>query len=175
MKTHVQQALFWRVSVTRDSRYEITSLTERDLPAAAVIHRDCFPRQKHSQQWLACALKAYPRNWVYLAKRDGNVLAYMIWAQKSGFRQDVILELEQIAVSPDYQNQGIACELIQRSLLSVKEQLATRGASINVIIVSTRADNHAQRLYRKALGAEVVASVSGLFAVDEVYMLAKSP
>ncbi|WP_417579291.1 hypothetical protein [Nitrincola sp.] len=41
------------------------------------------------------------------------------------------------------------------------------------IVVTTRADNHAQRLYRKVLGAEIEASISGLYSADEVIMVAR--
>jgi hypothetical protein len=35
--------------------------------------------------------------------------------------------------------------------------------------------NAAQRLYHKALGAEVAATVSSLYSGDEVFMLARQP
>jgi hypothetical protein len=53
-------------------------------------------------------------------------------------------------------------------------QLSSLGSKVKHVIVSTRADNHAQSIYRKALGAEVEATISNLFSADEVYMVARN-
>lgn len=39
----------------------------------------------------------------------------------------------------------------------------------------TRSDNQAQRLYRKALRAEVVAIIPSLFPADKAMMIARDP
>jgi ribosomal protein S18 acetylase RimI-like enzyme len=84
------------------------------------------------------------------------------------------VELEQIAVHPDFQKKGIGTLLITESLPEVASKIAERGAVLKHIIVNTRSDNYAQKLYQKTLGAEVVAKVSGIFTADEVYMVAKN-
>jgi ribosomal protein S18 acetylase RimI-like enzyme len=83
--------------------------------------------------------------------------------------------LEQIAVAPSEQRQGIGEALIRQSLPDVAVQLAERGATLNAVLVSTRTDNQAQRLYRKALGAEVEATIPSLYSADEVIMVARDP
>ena len=40
--------------------------------------------------------------------------------------------------------------------------------------VSTRADNHAQSLYKKVLGAKNEATIKNLFSVDGVYMVVRN-
>lgn len=40
------------------------------------------------------------------------------------------------------------------------------------IVVTTKTDNHAQRRYRSASGAEVEAVLSDLYPADEVIMIA---
>jgi hypothetical protein len=40
--------------------------------------------------------------------------------------------------------------------------------------VTTRTDNHAQRLYRKALGATPEAVIQDLYSADEVIMVARN-
>lgn len=102
-----------------------------------------------------------------------QTLGYIIWSQKSGFRPEAVMELEQIAIHPKHQNKGIAQWLIRESLEQVKAELLTAGSHIKHVLVSTRADNHAQHLYRKVLGAEVEATINGLFSGDEVYMVAR--
>ena len=85
-----------------------------------------------------------------------------------------MLELEQIAVHPNFHGQGIGSLLIRDSLPLVKAQLAERGATLKHIIVTTRADNDAQRLYRKELGAEIEATITNLYSADEVFMIARN-
>jgi hypothetical protein len=40
-------------------------------------------------------------------------------------------------------------------------------------VVTTRADNDAQALYRTTLGAEVEAVIKNLYSADEVFMAAR--
>lgn len=151
----------------------IRPLQKNDINTAAAIHAEAFPRQKNSVQWLACALRAYPRNLCYVVEVDSEIVGYIIWAQKSGFRHDTVLELEQIAVLKNWQNKGLGQSLIEQSLIQIKAQLALNDACVKTILISTRIDNHAQQLYRKVLGAEVEATISGLYSADEVLMIAR--
>ena len=41
-------------------------------------------------------------------------------------------------------------------------------------MVTTRADNAAQRLYKRVLGAEVEATITNLYSADEVIMIARN-
>lgn len=153
----------------------IRKYSECDLDAAAAIHCASFPRQLLSHQWIACNARAYPRARLYVADADHQVLGFILWSEKSGFRAQVVLELEQIAVAPQHRRQGVGEALIRRSLPAVVKELSARSATLKAVLVSTRADNAAQQLYRKALGAEVAASVSSLYSGDEVFMVAPPP
>jgi len=97
-----------------------------DLDLASRIHREAFSRQKESYQWLKCNLNAFPRFLSFVAQIDNTLAGYIIWAQKSGFRKDVVLELEQIAISKN----GVGSKLIQESLPLVREQLDKMGSSL---------------------------------------------
>jgi len=151
----------------------VRSMREDDLAEAAMIHTNAFPRQRHSKAWLSCTLKAAPRTLCFVIEQGHQIQGYIIWAQKSGFRPEAVVELEQIAIDPSQQNRGLGQLLIEQSLQQVKEQLGSVGSSVKLILVSTRADNHAQSIYRKVLGAEVEATISNLFSGDEVYMVAR--
>jgi ribosomal protein S18 acetylase RimI-like enzyme len=152
---------------------KIRIIEENDLDKVALVHAAAFPRQGHSKEWLLCTTRAFPRMLCYMVEQGSQVLGYIIWAQKSGFRPEAVIELEQIAIYPDQQNKGIGQLLIRQSLQQVKTQLLITGSSVKHVLVSTRADNHAQKLYRKVLGAEVEATISNLFSADEVYMVAR--
>lgn len=145
-----------------------------DLSAVAKVHNATFSRQKHSQEWVCCNFNAFPRIRYYLAEVDKIVVGYIQWIEKSGFRQEVILELEQIAVLPTFQRQGIGTDLIIQSLRNVKKELEHRQATIKHILVTTRFDNSAQKLYAQTLNAKPEAVLKNLFSADEVIMISRN-
>lgn len=153
----------------------IRPLQQQDIENTARVHKAAFVRQELSNEWIRSNSKAFPRVLYYVAEnQDNEILGYIHWSQKSGFRREVVLELEQLAVIPQYHGKGIGTKLIKESLPQVNCQLATRGAVIKHIIVTTRSDNHAQKLYQKTIGAEVEATISNLYSADEVLMVARN-
>lgn len=152
---------------------QIRPMTLEDIASAADVHRAAFPRQDHSLEWIQCNFNAYPRMQYFVAAEEGEVVGFIHWSQKSGLRRQAVLELEQIGVSPERQGRGIGTQLILKSLPHVARQLAGRGAVIKHIVVTTRCDNAAQRLYSSALGAEPAAIIHNLYSADEVFMIAR--
>lgn len=153
----------------------IRAMIEQDLSDVAKIHKEAFLRQQHSEQWISCNFKAYPRIRLFVAEDDGMLVGYVQWAEKSGFRKEVVLELEQIAVLQTQQKRGVGSSLISESLNMVKAELSQRNASIKNILVSTRTDNEAQNLYKKVLNAQSEVIIPNLFSADEVLMIARNP
>lgn len=152
----------------------IRRLADADLDAAAEVHARAFPRQQRSREWMECNARAFPRTQLFVAE-DGDVIGYALWTHKAGFRAEAVLELEQIAVAPAHRGRGVGQALIRQSLGAVVAHLAERGARLQSVLVTTRADNAAQRLYRRVLGAEAEATVAGLYSADEVLMVARDP
>ena len=152
----------------------IRKMIEGDVELVAEVHRKAFPRQLDSAKWIECNFRAYPRMQYFVAEKDSRIVGFIHWTQKSGFRLQVVLELEQIAVLPEEQNQGIGRKLIEESVPMVSEQLNKRGAAIKHFIVTTRADNFAQKLYRNSLGAEIESTITDLYSADEVFMVARN-
>ena len=145
-----------------------------DLLNASLVHKEAFVRQKLSYEWIECNLNAFPRFLSFVAELEDSLVGYIIWSQKSGFRSEAVLELEQIAVLPKHHGRGIGKDLIEKSLPFVKNQLAKQDSILKHIIVNTRADNYAQKLYRNTLGAEVEATIANLYSADEVFMVARN-
>lgn len=145
-----------------------------DLNGATEVHKLAFVRQQRSYEWLACNLNAFPRILCFIAENEHGIVGYISWIQKSGFRPEVVLELEQLAVSPHHQGKGIGRRLIMDSLPLIKKQLAKDGSRLKHILVTTRADNFAQQLYKSTLGAEVETTISQLYSADEVLMIARN-
>ncbi|PSJ48192.1 N-acetyltransferase [Zobellella endophytica] len=149
-------------------------MTRADLDGAARVHQMAFPRQRRSRLWLECNLNGFPRMLPYVAVAD-FCLGYVLWVQKSGFRPEAVLELDQLAVLPEARSRGIGRRLLEESLAGVRLVLAEQQSVLKSVLVSTRADNDAQRLYQAALGARVEAVISGLYSADEVLMVARTP
>jgi len=146
-----------------------------DLNETSEVHKAAFIRQKMSYEWIECNSKVYPKSLIFVAENEDNeIVGYIHWCQKSGFRPEVVLELEQLAVHPAYQGKGIGTKLIKESLPQIQKHLRTRNAVIKHVVVTTRADNFAQELYKKTLNAEVEATISNLYSADEVFMISRN-
>jgi ribosomal protein S18 acetylase RimI-like enzyme len=155
-------------------RWKIRKMRLEDIAAAAQVHKQAFPRQQYSQAWIECNFRAFPRTQMFIAEdNDSVVVGYIQWIQKSGFRPEVVLELEQIAVIPIWQGNGVGSALITSSLTAIKQHFAEWEQRLRHIIVTTRADNTAQHLYRKTLAVEIEATIRGLFSADEIIMIAR--
>lgn len=153
---------------------QVRVIEEKDIQLVSKIHKQCFSRQSFSEDWIKCTISAFPRMLCYIVEKDEQYIGYIIWAQKSGFRPEVVLELEQIAIHPNFQNKGVGQFLIQESLDKVKKHLSLSNSKIKHIVVTTRADNYAQKLYKKVLGVKVEATINNLFSANEVFMIARN-
>jgi ribosomal protein S18 acetylase RimI-like enzyme len=156
-----------------DSKMIVRRAQRDDIQATAEVHKAGFPRQTYSNEWIECVFHSFPKSQLFVADLAGKIVGMIFWTEKSGFRKEAFVELEQLAVHPDYQGKGIGKALILQSLAPVAEQIAKRGAKLANILVNTRVDNHAQEIYKQTLGVKPVATISGLFSADEVFLMAK--
>ena len=91
----------------------VRQMTAQDIHPAAEVHKAAFVRQSMSQDWIQCNFNAYPRMQLFVAEEEGVIAGYIHWTQRSGFRPTVVLELEQLAVHPDFQGRGIGTRLME--------------------------------------------------------------
>lgn len=146
---------------------------EEDINPVAKVHSEQFQRQKESVKWISCNFAAFPRIQMFVARDEKDkVVGYIQWIQKSGFRQQSVIELEQIAVLKNQQNKGIGTLLINKSLQHIKDYLDDTSSNLKAILISTRTDNLARSLYEKVLKAKEVAVIKNLYSYDEIIMLA---
>lgn len=146
---------------------------EEDINSVAKVHSEQFQRQKESVKWISCNFAAFPRIQMFVARDEKDkVIGYIQWIQKSGFRQQAIIELEQIAVLKNMQKKGIGTLLINKSLQHIKGYLDDKNSNLKAILISTRTGNLAKSLYEKVLQAKEVAIIKNLYSHDEVIMLA---
>lgn len=152
----------------------VRSMLKSDINGVAIVHSEAFTRQLKSVEWVTCNFNAYPRVMIFVAiNRENQLVGYIQWLQKSGFRKEVVAELEQIAVLPIFQGISIGTELINQSLELVKEHFVSQNSVLKAVMITTRSDNAAQNLYKKLLRAEISATISDLYSHDEVIMVSR--
>ncbi|MGH1439362.1 MAG: GNAT family N-acetyltransferase [Cellvibrionaceae bacterium] len=148
--------------------------TTEDLIGVSDIHKKAFIRQKNSAEWMQCILNSFPRSLCFVMEEEKDIIGYIVWTQKSGFRDNTVLELEQIAILPPLQSKGLGKKLVKHSLSLTKIELKKSGSIIKHILVSTRSDNSAQKLYKKVLGAKIECTITDLYSHDEVIMISRN-
>ena len=158
-------------------KIQIQILKKQEINQIAKIASQCFSGMKDlkkSQKWIKCNFKAFPRMKYFVAKNEKNIImGYVLWMEKAGFRNQAVWELEQIAVAPDFRNQGVGTRLITDSLKHIQTALQKRGAKLKLIEISTGTDNQARKLYKKVLNAKPECKIKDLYRGDEVLMIAR--
>ena len=161
--------------------FTVRSMQEEDLGIVAQLNRECFPGDNSTladaRKWIEASWKAVPRiSCFVLVDEKGQVGGYILWLEKGGFRKEAVLELEQIGVADSLRGRGRGKLLICESLSALKARLLGERRSLHLVEVTTGVGNEAQRLYRDTLGAEIEATIRGLFGEkDEVVMIARDP
>jgi len=153
---------------------EIKRLEKHELNKVAEIALENFKgHDKHETalKWTECNFNSHPRMQYFIARENEEILGFILWMEKGGFRKNSVWELEQIAVKKIHQGKGVGKILIKESLEEIKKHLKERGSKLKLIEVTTSTDNDAQHIYRKHLGAEIEAVVKDFFRGDEVIMI----
>ncbi len=150
--------------------------TLSDLASIVKVAMACFPQDNGTaalaEAWHRGGMAAFPKVQYFVAERDGQIVGYASWSFIGGFQAGVV-ELEQVGVLPEARGLGVASTLITESLTAVRSWLKEHvGRDLHAVKVDTSAENIAQRVYRKVLGAEVEAVLKNfLFGNDEVIMI----
>ena len=155
---------------------KVKKLSKIEIGKIVQIASENFSAMKEvnrAKKWITGNFKNYPRMQYYVAKIKGNILGYILWVEKGGFREKSVWELEQVTVKEEFGRQGIGSQLILKSLEQIKNYLKKRGSSLKIIEVKTRKDNTAQDFYRKILGAKVECLLKDFYRGDEIVMIAR--
>ena len=84
----------------------------------------------------------------------------------------MILELDQIAIHPDFQGLGLSKKLIVESIKDIEHELLKNNQKIKSVLVTTGVNNFARKIYEDLLNAQEVAIISDLYSAPEVYLKA---
>lgn len=154
----------------------VRKMKEDDIDDVAKIYRECFHGMKdidEIKEWIFLKYISYPVNRYYVIEED-DIKGYILWIELGGFRKEAVIELEQIAVTPEAQGKGLGSMLIKESLRDVIREIDARGSTLKLVKVTTGTDNKAQILYKKTLNANPAAVIPDMFRGDEVILIARS-
>lgn len=152
----------------------IQQAKKENLKKIALINLTCFhgsSNLKESQRWILCNFRAYPRFQYFVIKEKNKIVGYILWYFKGGWRKESVLELEQIAISPSFQNQGLGTHLIKKSLSQIIKNLKKKRKKLKTVLVTTGSKQKAKKIYEKALQAKPVAKIRKLFRGDETILI----
>ena len=120
-------------------RLALRPLAEDDLPALVALEEQAFPWlwwETAESFWEAAQR---PGRWAYTAWRGGDLVGYLILAQRCDFGH-----INRIAVHPSWQGQGYGAELLTYAISA----LARHGAQR--VGLNTQSNNtRSQRLYER--------------------------
>ena len=163
------------------SRPPLTSImireaSESDLRGIARVGEAAFSGMRPSGKaalWVRTCWRASPRMRYWVALLGRKVVGYILWMEKGGFRKDVVLELEQIAVERSRRGRGIGELLIRTSLEGEQSRIERRGSRLKLVEVTTGSEQGALGFYRRSIGAKPVAKIPDLFRGDEYVLIAR--
>lgn len=159
-------------------KIKIRRAKKRDLLKIAKLNQECFSAHrenfKRALLWTKSNFRAYPRMRYFVAQDKKEIVGYILWMEKGGFRKEAVWELEQIGVKTEKRGMGIGTKLIRESLKRIKRDLKKQKRKLKLIEVTTGIKNEAQKLYRKTLGAKPECKIKDFFNGDEVTMIARN-
>jgi len=155
----------------------VRQMRNNDIGQVADIYLKCFrgmSKPSEVRKWIKLRQASYPVGQFFVGALGKKIVGYILWLELGGFRKDAVIELDQIAVAPDYQGRGFGKTIIKESLKAVSSYLKKRGSTLKLVKVTTGTTNEAQKLYKDTLNAQPVAIIPDFFRSDEVIMIARN-
>lgn len=144
--------------------------TEHDIDSISQIYLNCFPNERNHLLWIKSSFNLFPRGVYYVVEQQGGLAGYILWCVKNGFRDATIIELEQVAVHPDYSGAGLGRRLILDSFERFKQHVADTGHRVGAVMVTTAEGNYAENLYKSTLNVSRAAMLTGYASGNEVIL-----
>ncbi|MEH6593044.1 MAG: GNAT family N-acetyltransferase [Halioglobus sp.] len=141
-----------------------------DIGVISNIYAACFPTELNHKLWIEASFNSYPRGVYYVIEQDSNIVGYILWCVKNGFRNGTIVELEQIGIHPMYSGKGYGRKLIESSISKFKSHVESLGHAISSLMVTTSEGNFAESLYKTTLGVSRSAVLTGYGSGNEVIL-----
>ena len=155
----------------------IRRATEKDIQKIADINRHSFSGNKPAglaEKWIEAHFGHGDQYQYFVFEEDGKIAGYISWEVKGGFARKVpVMELEQLAVHPDFRGAGVGKKLTLETFEIVKKWIReTRPeAEMMRIFVWVKKENEpAKTLYSQVcnLGEKFERNI---FDCDEVMLV----
>ena len=144
-----------------------------NLDGIASVYSLCFPREVNHEMWINSCFNSYPKSVYYVFMDNNDTQAYILWSVKNGFRENTIIELEQLGVHPEHAGNGIGRKLITESLALFKSHVASLELNVGAIMVTTSEGNYAEKLYTSTLGVTRNGLIEGYGSGNELVLYKK--
>lgn len=144
--------------------------TDHDIDPISQIYFRCFPDERNHLLWIKSSFNSFPRGVYYVVEQQGIVAGYILWCVKNGFRDATIIELEQVAVDPEYSGNGLGRRLIVDSFQRFKQHVEDIGHRAGAVMVTTTEGNYAENLYKSTLNVSRAAILTGYASGNEVIL-----
>jgi ribosomal protein S18 acetylase RimI-like enzyme len=113
----------------------IRRATRKDIPQIAVINSSGFQGNRADEaaalQWVQDHFNSGNLYHYYVVEREGKILAYIGWEIHGGYlRANPSVELEQLAVLPEYMDQKLGGVLIDTTMREMKNWVQARNNRI---------------------------------------------
>jgi len=155
----------------------VRRMRDKDTNQVVDTYLRCFrgmSKPSEVRKWIRLRHNSYPVCQFFVGTLGKKIVGYILWIELGGFRKKAVIELDQIAVSPDYQGRGFGKAIIKESLKAVSSYIKERGSTLKLVKVTTGTTNEAQKLYKDILHAQPVAVIPDFFRSDEVIMIARN-
>jgi ribosomal protein S18 acetylase RimI-like enzyme len=148
----------------------IRAATELDIELISAVYEKCFPEERNHLIWIQSSFASFPRGVYYVLEQQETVVGYILWCVKNGFRDSTVIELEQVAIYPQYSGQGLGRKLIDYSFESFKKHVENTGYQVGAVMVTTTEGNFAENLYRSTLKVSTAAILPGYASGNEIIL-----
>lgn len=152
---------------------KIRQAVEQDIEPISEIYRACFPREQQHSKWIEACFRSYPKGVYFVIESEGVVVGYILWCIKNGFRENAIVELEQVGIHPENSGMGFGKVLVKESYEIFKTFVADLGLNIGAVLVTTSEGNYAESMYKSVLGVETSAKIEGYGSGNELILFKK--
>jgi ribosomal protein S18 acetylase RimI-like enzyme len=144
--------------------------TDHDIDSISQIYLRCFPNERNHLLWITSSFNSFPRGVYYVVEQQDIIAGYIIWCVKNGFRDATIIELEQVAVDPEYSGSGLGRRLIVDSFQRFKQHVEDTGHCVGAVMVTTTEGNYAESLYKSTLQVSRAAILNAYASGNEVIL-----
>ena len=155
----------------------IRHATKNDIPGIAAINRLSFGGNKPegtAEKWITNHMSMSDAYHYFVAEENGMIVGYISWEIKGGFARAVpVLELEQLAVHPDYRGQGIGRALIAGTFATMKQWIKKQQADATQlrVFVWTKKDNVAAQAIYQSIAQRTRGSRNIFGGTDELMLV----